>query len=131
MISRICIRVGLGLGVAWAFALPALAVSPTAFSEQDQADISCLVAVSVMIGKATQNGSSATDRAYLGSVLTYFVGKLTGRHPTFRTVELLTPDLFEKLTPKLPVETQRCGSEATRMGEDLQAAGKKLTAAGV
>ncbi len=131
MISRTSIRVGLGIGVALAFATPALAVAPTAFSEQDQADINCLVAVSVLIGKAAQNGTSSTDQAYLGSVLTYFVGKLNGRHPTLRMVELLTPDLFKKRAPELSAETQRCGLEATRMGEDLQAAGKKLTATGI
>jgi len=131
VILRVSIRAGLGIGVALALSMPALAASPTAFSEQDRADINCLVAVSVMIGKAAQNGSSSTDQAYLGSVLTYFVGKLNGRHPTLRMVEILTPDLFKKQTSELPSETRRCGLEATRMGEDLQAAGKKLTATGI
>lgn len=126
---RAPIYAGLGIGMALALAMPAAATPPD-FSEQDWADIKCLVAMSVVVGRASGNDASSIDKASLGSVLTYFVGKLKGRHPALSMVDVMTPELYEKLAPELPAEMQRCGTEATGVGEDLQAAGKKLIAAG-
>lgn len=109
--------------------MPALADLPAAFSEEDKADINCLVAISVVIGTASKTDISASDKANLGSIMIYFVGKLKGRHPALSMTEVMTADRYEKLTPQLPAEMQRCAAESTQIGEDLQAAGKKLIAA--
>ncbi|WP_428630426.1 hypothetical protein [Sphingopyxis sp.] len=63
------------------------------------------------------------------TVLTYFLGKLKGRHADLHVADVLTPTVYRALTPILATEAQRCGAEATIISGELEQAGKLLTAA--
>jgi hypothetical protein len=96
-----------------------------AMTAQDQADANCLIAISFAASQAAE-----TEQEGLGSILTYFAGKLKGRHPGIGMTEVMTPDLVRSVMPNLKSELLRCSQEAIELGEDLKAAGTALTEAG-
>ena len=91
-------------------ATPALTTTP------DQADAQCFIVVASMIG---QDQSKAEK---LGSGLTYFTGKIVGRHPD--------ADLEALVRAAAPVVAKLGASEFTRCGGELQRAGARLQSLG-
>lgn len=120
-----------GFGLA-AAALAGLAVpaeaAPRAFTAQDRADTVCLIAISAILGSASAPGAQLEPgvKEGLSAVLTYFVGKLKGRHPDLTMTELLAPDYVLSLESEIASSSQRCSQEAIEMGTDLQEAGRIL-----
>ncbi len=122
---------GVAAGIALLFSSAASAAPPAGFSEQDRADTNCIAAVSIAIGSELPGQSlSAEAKSGMATVLTYFVGKLKGRYATLKMADVVTPELYAQISPKLAEEMKRCGAEAIAMGEDLQDAGRILTAVG-
>lgn len=95
-----------------------LASTPAAApaSTPDQADAQCFIVVASTIG---QDESKAQK---LGSGLTYFTGKIIGRHPD--------ADLEALVRAAAPVVAKLGASEFTRCGGELQRAGARLQSLG-
>lgn len=85
-------------------------------SRPDQADAQCFIVVASMIG---QDQSKAQT---LGSGLTYFTGKIIGRHPD--------ANLEALVRAAGPVVAKLGASEFTRCGGELQQAGARLQSLG-
>jgi hypothetical protein len=90
--------------------------TPAPTTTPDQADAQCFIAVASMIG---QDQSKAEK---LGSGLTYFTGKIIGRHPD--------ADLEALVRAAAPVVARLGASEFTRCGGELQRAGARLQSLG-
>jgi hypothetical protein len=82
----------------------------------DQADAQCFIIVASLIGK---DPSKAQE---LQGGLTYFTGKIIGRHPD--------ADLEALVRAAAPVVTKLGGSEFTRCGGELQQVGDRLQTLG-
>jgi hypothetical protein len=93
---------------------PAAAAAPAGTT--DQADAQCFIVVASMIG---QDQSKAEK---LGSGLTYFTGKIVGRHPDV--------DLEALVRAAAPVVIKLGASEFTRCGGELERAGARLQTLG-
>jgi len=127
---RLPASVLLAIAAAASLSLSALAAEPFGFSDQDRADVNCLAASSIALGNAAANGAPDSAEAVgITTVLTYFLGKLKGRHADLRVADVLTPAVYQALTPILVTEAQRCGAEAIMIGGELEQAGKLLSAA--
>ena len=100
--------------IAFLTAMMLAAATPTA--TPDQADAQCFIVVASMIG---QDQSKAEK---LGSGLTYFTGKIIGRHPDV--------DLEALVRAAAPVVAKLGASEFTRCGGELQQAGARLQSLG-
>jgi hypothetical protein len=103
------------------FAGPAQA-APPGFTARDRDDAICMVVFGSVLG-AMPDGE---DKEGLSSVLTYFIGKLKGRHPALAMTELLAPDYVLSLHGEIASSAKRCAEEAVAMGLDLQEAGRIL-----
>ncbi len=107
-----------------------MAAEPFGFSDQDRADVNCLAASSIALGNSVSSGAPDSAEAVgITTVLTYFLGKLKGRHADLRVADVLTPAVLQALGPILATEAQRCGAEAIKIGGELEQAGNILTAA--
>lgn len=82
----------------------------------DQADAQCFIIVASLIGK---DPSKVQE---LQGGLTYFTGKIIGRHPD--------ADLEALVRAAAPVVTKLGGSEFTRCGGELQQVGNRLQTLG-
>ena len=112
---RLPASVLLAIAVAASLSLSALAAEPFGFSDQDRADVNCLAASSIALGNAAANGAPDSAEAVgITTVLTYFLGKLKGRHADLRVADVLTPAVYQALTPILVTEAQRCGANAEK-----------------
>src|ERR1700761_4413819 len=98
---------------------PATATSPTTLP--DQADAQCFVVVAALIGKDPSKAEQ------LQGGLTYFVGKIVGRHPA-ADLEALVRAAMPVVTKLGASEFTRCGGELEQMGGRLQTLGKALQA---
>ena len=117
-------RLAFGLAASAAligFAGPAQA-APPGFTARDRDDAICMVVFGSVLG-AMPDGE---DKEGLSSVLTYFIGKLKGRHPALAMTELLAPDYVLSLHGEIASSAKRCAEEAVAMGLDLQEAGRIL-----
>ncbi|MBJ7439979.1 MAG: hypothetical protein JHD35_13250 [Sphingopyxis sp.] len=120
----------LAITAAVVLALPAAAAEPFGFSDQDRADVNCLAASSIALGNSISSGApDSAETVGITTVLTYFLGKLKGRHADLRVADVLTPAVLQALSPILATEAQRCGAEAILISGELEQAGKLLTAA--
>jgi hypothetical protein len=104
------------------------AAQPVVLDAQDQADATCLAAISIVTGQVAE--SEPEQKEGLVSVLTYYVGKLKGRHPDMHMTEVLTPDFVHSVMTNLSNNMERCSKEALELGKDLDETGNALTAAG-
>lgn len=114
--------------VAAAIALGSAGAASSAtpeLSAEDRADANCLAAISIVAPNVKEE-----DQAGLASILTYFLGKLKGRHPEIKLADVMTPDLLEAVADNIQAEAMRCSQEGAEMGNDLKATGDALTKAG-
>lgn len=102
---------------------------PDDFGADDKADALCVIAFSAMLGTTSDDELSADDRQGVTSVITYFIGKLKGRHPNLQMTELLSPAYVQSLRDEMVPAVQRCSHEAMQLGTDLEAVGNILTEA--
>lgn len=93
---------------------PAAATAPAGTT--DQADAQCFIVVASLVG---QDASKAEK---LQGGLTYFTGKIIGRHPNV--------DLEALVRAAVPVVTKLGASEFTRCGGELQQVGGRLQTLG-
>lgn len=93
---------------------------------EDHADILCVLATSYVLGVQSDQSIADEEKQGLASVMTYFIGKLRGRHPALKMTELLAPDYVQSLQGEIAAAAERCSEEAVDMGNDLQKAGRIL-----
>lgn len=102
----------------------AFAKAPEGFSQRDRDDVTCLVIVSAMLAEMNADPDSSEEgKSGLGNVITYFLGKVVGRHSVDRIGEILRPDFVRTLPVDSVTETQRCAGEAAKMGQEFSKAG--------
>lgn len=123
---RRALAASLALAATIAGAAPGWAAPPAGFTPQDKADTVCMLVVGSIIA-TLDDGATADEREGLTSVLTYFIGKLKGRHPELKMTDILAPAYVATLEGDLAPAMQRCSEEAIRMGDDLNAAGDALS----
>lgn len=123
------VRSTLAFVAATAMAGAAVAKTPDGFTQQDRDDVTCLIIVAAMLEDMNGNAESTPEeQSGLSSVITYFLGKVVGRHRETGIGEILHPDFVLTLPVDSPAETQRCSREAAKMGEDFVKAGEALQA---
>lgn len=123
---RRALAASLALAAAIAVAGPGRAAAPAGFTPQDKADTVCFLVITSIIA-TLDDSATADEREGLTSVVTYFIGKLKGRHPELAMTDMLAPDYVATLEGELAPAMQRCSEEAIAMGEDLKAAGEALS----
>lgn len=105
----------------------ASAKTPAGFTEQDKADVTCMVAFAAIMDKMSSDpDTSQEDLSGMSSVITYFLGKVTGRHASTPISTILDPDFVISLSLDSEEEIKRCSVEAEKMGNDLAKAGEVL-----
>lgn len=123
---RRALAASLALAAVMSGAVSGRAAVPAGFTPQDKADTVCLLVITSIMA-TLDDSATAEEREGLTSVLTYFIGKLKGRHPELAMTDILAPDYVATLEGELAPATQRCSEEAIGMGQDLKAAGDALS----
>lgn len=120
---------------ASALALAALSMSsgfvsaktPADFTAQDRADVTCLIAfAAVMERMSSAPNADAEALSGMSSVITYFLGKVSGRHTGSEITTILEPSFVLTLPIDDEAEIKRCSEEAIKMGQELAKAGEIL-----
>ena len=96
------------------------------YTAQDITDTKCIAAYSFVLGNMSGEASEAETNGVV-SLLTYFVGKLKGRHPGMKLSAVLTPEFVNELEPVMEQELDRCGVEVEEMSADLDTASEILS----
>lgn len=106
--------------------LPLLAAVSLPFPLEDP-DLRCVVAISYVMGVASEKGAPADELTSLTTVFMYFLGKVDARHPAEDLANAFSSVFaqpgYEKLLPK---DLVRCGAEAEARGAMLIELGKTL-----
>lgn len=107
----------------------ASAKTPAGFTAKDKADVTCMVAFAAIMERMSSDPDTAPeDLSGMSSVITYFLGKVKGRHDGVAISTILDPAFVTSLPLEDEAEIQRCSQEAAKMGDDLGKAGAVLEA---
>ena len=109
-----------------------LAATPApAYSDADIADAQC-VAAFALVASTLKDQSAADPKATAGVVsgMTYFIGKLRGRTPTF-DLEAILRSVFRTVKQDTKAQVARCAAEMAAVGELMGKVGKSLSADGI
>ena len=117
------------LSAALIVALPIAEIrAATPLSEADVRDAECLSVFAHTLGTTLE--SDAQKWAGLVSVVAYYTGKLSGRHPDLDLGTILTPELIEKVMSNWAPTAERCNKESAAMSQHMITVGNKLQALG-
>lgn len=114
------------VGAVALFAASAQSALAANWSAQDVADGECIAFFAMELGNQPEDQADPG----LMAILSYFVGKVEGRHPGMNLTDLLTPDLIMRVDAEKDSIATRCSGEALTMGENMMRAGEALQALG-
>lgn len=111
--------------------LPLLAAAtppvPHPFVAVDDPDLRCMVAVSFVLGAASEKGADAETIGGMTAVFMYFLGKVDARYPGEDLAKVFNQVVGRReYERQLPADLTRCGGEAEARGAALKQLGQEL-----
>lgn len=112
---------------ALSFSAYAGAELPSSWTEADDQDVACLIAIASAGTQIAESQKIPVES--VGATTTYFVGKVKARHPRLKLATVVTRDYLKRLKIDFPVTLVRCGEELQEAGADMTAMGRALSGA--